>query len=62
MPKELTALRLDPELLDAMRRVKAQEGIPITTQIEFALRKWLTGKGALKARTATKARKGASHG
>jgi hypothetical protein len=62
MAKELTALRLDAELLEAMRRVRAQEGIPITTQIEFALHKWLTAKGALKARTATKARKRASHG
>ena len=63
MPKELTALRLDPELLDAMRRVKAREGIPMAVQVDFALRKWLSGKGALKVRTATKARKGeAAHG
>jgi hypothetical protein len=47
MPKELTALRLDAELLAAMRRVKGREGIPITTQIEFALREWLKARGAL---------------
>ena len=49
MAKELTALRLDPELLDAMRRVKKHEGIPVTTQIEMAARVWLTKRGALKS-------------
>ena len=47
MTKEATALRLDAALLAAMRRVRAQEGIPITTQIEFAVRAWLDAKGAL---------------
>jgi hypothetical protein len=52
-PKETTALRLDTELLAAMRAVKAAEGIPVTTQIEFAVREWLTKRGAL-AKTARK--------
>ena len=51
MPKELTAMRLDTELLAAMRAVKTREGIPVTTQIEFALRQWLTARGALKTTT-----------
>jgi hypothetical protein len=46
-PKETTALRLDVKLLDAMREVKATEGIPVTTQIEFAVREWLTKRGAI---------------
>jgi hypothetical protein len=50
MAKELTALRLDVDLLAAMRRVKVREGIPVTTQIEFAIRKWLAAKGALPVR------------
>ena len=58
MPKILTALRLEPELLDALRRVKAHDGIPIAVQVDFALRKWLTARGALKARSTTKAKKG----
>lgn len=58
MPKELTALRLDPELLAALRRVKAHDGIPIAVQVDFALRKWLTARGALKTARTTKARKG----
>lgn len=45
--KETTALRLDIELLTAMRRVKEAEGIPVTTQIEFAVRDWLTRRGTL---------------
>jgi len=62
MAKELTALRLDADLLAAMRRVKAREGIPITTQIEFAARKWLTARGALKARTGTTVSRAAARG
>ncbi len=47
-PKTTTALRLDDTLLEAMRRVKATDGIPVTTQIEMAVREWLTKRGALK--------------
>ena len=49
MSKKLIALRLDPDLLAATRRVKAHDGIPIAVQVDFALRKWLTARGALKA-------------
>ena len=44
-PKDKTALRLDPGLLDALRAIKARDGIPVTTQIEFAIRDWLKKKG-----------------
>lgn len=58
--KETTALRLDVELLTAMRRVKEAEGIPVTTQIEFAVRDWLTRRGTLaktdRKRAATRKR------
>jgi len=46
-PKEATALRLDADLLAAMRGVKAREGIPVTTQIEMAVRAWLKDRGVL---------------
>jgi hypothetical protein len=59
-PKETTALRLDIELLTAMRRVKKAEGIPVTTQIEFAVRDWLTARGTIvktdRKRAATRKR------
>ena len=45
--KETTALRLDRTLLAAMRRVRADDGIPVTTQIEKAVRVWLEKRGAL---------------
>jgi hypothetical protein len=45
--KTETALRLDTKLLEMMRQVKAEEGIPVTTQIEMAVREWLTQRGIL---------------
>jgi hypothetical protein len=45
-PKDKTALRLQPGLLDALREIREREGIPVTTQIEFAIRDWLKKKGA----------------
>jgi hypothetical protein len=46
-PKEATALRLDTALLEAMRDVKDREGIPVTTQIEMAVREWLKRRGVV---------------
>jgi hypothetical protein len=59
-PKDKTALRLEPGLLDALRAIKAREGIPVTTQIEFAIRDWLKKKGHVEApsRRSGKQRKG----
>ena len=47
--KETTALRLDRTLLAAMRRVRQTEGVPVTTQIEMAVRAWLEKRGTLAA-------------
>jgi hypothetical protein len=44
-PKELTAFRMAPELMKAMRAVRAKEGIPIAVQIDFAVRDWLKRRG-----------------
>ena len=44
-PKELTAFRMAPELMHAMRTVKDREGIPVAVQIDFAVRAWLKKKG-----------------
>ena len=46
-PKEKTALRLDAELLKAMSSVREREGIPVTTQLEMAVRDWLTKRGTI---------------
>ncbi len=44
-PKELTAFRMAPELMEALRAVKAKDGIPVAVQIDFAVREWLKRKG-----------------
>ena len=46
-PKESTALRLDTALLEAMRTIKDTDGIPVTTQIEMAVRGWLKKRGVV---------------
>ena len=49
-PKESTALRLDAALLETMRQVKEEQGIPVTTQIEMAVREWLAKRGVKVAK------------
>jgi hypothetical protein len=56
-PKELTALRLPPELLDAMRAFKEREGVPVTTQIEKAVAEWLSQRGVVVKKRTVRARK-----
>ncbi len=46
-PKKSTALRLDVDLMAAMRGVREREGIPVTTQIEMAVKDWLTRRGTI---------------
>lgn len=48
-PKELTAFRLDPEILDALRKVKERDGIPIAEQVRRAVIAWLEERGVMKA-------------
>ena len=43
--KTMIALRLDPGLIDAMRVLKDRDGVPVTAQVERALRQWLHAKG-----------------
>jgi hypothetical protein len=61
-PKESTALRLDTDLLEAMRELKARKGVPVTTQIEMAVREWLKREHGLSvkapSRRSAKQRKG----
>ena len=51
-PKELTAMRLDPGVLKAMREYRDREGVPVTTQIEKAVTEWLAKRDVIvKKRT-----------
>jgi uncharacterized protein (DUF4415 family) len=47
-PKQLTALRLDGDLLEAMRRLQERDGISFSEQMRRALRPWLESKGVIK--------------
>jgi hypothetical protein len=44
-PKELTAFRIDPDVMEGLRRVKDRDGVPISVQVDRALRAWLEEKG-----------------
>jgi hypothetical protein len=45
MPKTFTAFRVAPELLEAMREIKTTDGVPMSVQVDFALRAWLQARG-----------------
>jgi hypothetical protein len=44
-PKELTAFRIEPEIMEGLRRVKERDGIPLSVQVHRALMSWLDAKG-----------------
>ena len=44
-PKKLTAFRIEPTIMDAMRRLKDRDGMPLSVQVDRALRAWLEEKG-----------------
>lgn len=46
-PKEFTGFRIDDRLLEAMRMLRDTEGIPVTTQVEMAVRDWLKKRGVI---------------
>lgn len=47
-PKRLHSFFLDPELTDALKRMKERDGIPEGEQVRRALREWLEKVGMLK--------------
>jgi hypothetical protein len=48
-PKELTAFRLELDVIDGLRAVKERDGVPYSVQVDRALRAWLAEKGVMKA-------------
>ncbi len=40
-----TALRIEPELLEALHGVKERDGIPVSEQVRRAVRAWLAERG-----------------
>jgi hypothetical protein len=53
-PKEMTAFRIEPEIMEGLRRVKDRDGVPLSVQVDRALRAWLEKKG-VPAKPAPKA-------
>ena len=43
-PKELTAFRIEPAVMAGLRRVKDRDGVPLSVQVDRALRAWLKAK------------------
>jgi hypothetical protein len=39
--KELTAFRIDPAVMEGLRHVKERDGVPLSVQVDRALRAWL---------------------
>jgi hypothetical protein len=44
-PKELTAFRVEADIMEGLRRVKDRDGVPLSVQVDRALRAWLEKKG-----------------
>ena len=63
-PKQMTAFRLEPDIIDGLNRVKDRDGIPFSVQVDRALRAWLDKKGvtlkAARAASGTRKRSGGS--
>ena len=47
-PKELTAFRIEPEIMEGLRLVKERDGVPLSVQVHRALETWLELKGVRK--------------
>ena len=43
-PKELTAFRVEADIMEGLRRVKDRDGVPLSVQVDRALRAWLKTK------------------
>jgi len=52
-PKEMTAFRIEPEIMDGLRRVKDRDGMPFSIQVDRALRAWLEKKRVSVAKPKT---------
>ncbi len=44
-PKELTAFRVAPDIMAGLRAIKERDGVPLSVQLDRALRAWLDAKG-----------------
>lgn len=47
-PKKLYTFAIDPDLADALKRVKERDGVGESEQIRRALRNWFERKGVIR--------------
>ena len=59
-PKELTAFRVEADIVEGLRRIKARDGVPLSVQVDRALRAWLEKKG-VTLKKASKTNRRAPH-
>jgi hypothetical protein len=43
-PKELTAFRIEPKIMQGLREVKDRDHIPLSVQVHLALTAWLESR------------------
>jgi hypothetical protein len=43
--RQSIALRVDPELMEALQKVKDADGVPVSEQIRRGIKLWLESKG-----------------
>lgn len=53
-PRTAANIRLDNDLIEGMREIYEKEGILQSEQVRRAVRAWLTERGVIAPRTATK--------
>jgi hypothetical protein len=46
--RKVATFRIDDDLLAAMQKLQARDGMPLSEQIRRALRPWLESKGVIK--------------
>jgi hypothetical protein len=61
-PKKPYTLKIDPELLEALREIKERDGIPESEQIRRGIQMWLDSKGVSTKRKPGSTRKLARKG
>ena len=44
-PKEITNFRIDTDLLEALRRIRDRDGLPMAEQVRRAIRAWVETRG-----------------
>jgi hypothetical protein len=55
--KELTAFRVEADIMEGLRRVKDRDGVPLSVQVDRALQAWLKKQGVPVTRASKASRR-----